>query len=124
MLPTKDEQLALRETENLMRTGLLRLQTDEMLGEVRSKQRSKRLDQAFADLKRALSAADACSVNAAWLAASGLRAIQLHSSDSSLDFATPTDVFKVGSYDVDLVTSPYLNLDICVTMPDECFDKR
>ena len=127
LLPNKDEQLALRETESLMRSNLIRLQVEEMLVEVQSKPRSKRLETAFQEIKRSLPSLPAIDVDSEWLVSNGLKAIELenrHTRPVSLRFSAPHTVERVGSYDLGLTTAPYLNMDVCVLMPEQCFEQR
>lgn len=127
LLPSKDEQLALRETESLMRSNLIKLQVEEMLVEVRSKPRSKRLETAFQEIKRSLPSLPAVDVDSDWLVSKGLNSIELenrHTRPVSLRFSAPQTVEKVGSYDLGLTTAPYLNMDVCVLMPEQCFEQR
>jgi hypothetical protein len=127
-LPTKDEQLALRETENLMKTNIVKLQVQEMLGEVRRTARLKRLETFFLEFKRVVASLEPGDVDAPWVRRQGVRVPleNRHSKPVSLAFTAPDagGVRKVGSYDLGLLTAPYVNMDIAVMMPESCFDKR
>lgn len=127
MLPTKDEQIALRETETLMRCNLLRLQCDEMLDEVRHLTKLKRFESFLADFKVLATGLKEQQVVEKYFTENGLYAIQLqnrHTKPVVLDFKPPVLIQKIGSYALDLCTAPYVNMDVCVSMPDACFDPR
>ena len=127
LLPTKDEQLALRETESLMRSNLMKLQVEEMLAEVKGRQRSKRLETAFTEIRSDLTSLPAIEVNSDWLVTQGMRSIELenrHTKPVSLHFLAPQTVERIGSYDLGLGTAPFLNMDLCVLVPEQCLDGR
>ncbi len=134
-LPTKEEQMHLRETENLMRTNLLKLQVDEMLGEVRddkgaSNQKFLEWLASLVDSLGSLSCPSDNAIDEAWLHRNGVHGIELEnyaadlSSGTYIEFDRPESVDVVGSFKHQTATKPYLNVDIAVTMPLKCLDAR
>lgn len=41
-----------------------------------------------------------------------------------LQASAPSKIKAIGSYDLQCGTSPYINIDLCLTMPDTFFDHR
>jgi len=148
-LPTKMEQLALQQTEVLMKTNLLRLQVDEMLSEVKCGNLfdrplvSKWIDSLVQILnsapevllkKMASSRKSAKSssehpiiLSKKWLEGLGLPLIRLegHNKETiSMPFTKPRSVDIVGSSILQTATSPILNVDIIVGMPGDGFEER
>ena len=150
-LPTKEEQMHLRETENLMRSNLLKLQVDEMLTEVRDDKSGirSRLSDWLILLIQELSGANLpkskpasvtgtagnksfgittiVDVDESWLRLNQIGGIGLDNycdTNATLSFKPPVSVDIIGSYKTKTITKPFLNVDIAVTMPAECFDAR
>jgi hypothetical protein len=134
-LPNKEEQMHLRETQNLMTSNLLHLQVDEMLNEVHdqrgAKLTSKRkalltwLTQFQLDLSQ-VSVKGGAEVTDAWLEKYNISNINLenYTSATSLQFHPPSEVTLVGSFALQTATKPYTNIDLVVKMPQECFASR
>lgn len=133
-LPSKEEQMHLRETQNLMTSNLLHLQVDEMLGEVHAlrnaKLTSKRktlltwLNQFQSDLGRVK--VKVAEVTECWMKKYDITNIHLenYTAKTSLMFKQPAAVTVVGSFALETATKPYTNIDLAVTMPEECFSSR
>ena len=129
LLPSKDEQLALRETENLMRTNLLKIQIDEMLSEVRVASKIKSFEKVYKDILQLLPSIPSMEeVNESFLLQLNLSSFfslaKKHSKPVKLSFLPPKNILKVGSYENDTLTAPYLNLDLAILMPSECFEDK
>ena len=127
-LPTKEEQLHLRETENLMKSHILTLQITELIAEVDAASHKKTVDAWTAQLLDALNSIKVkkvISLNNQWLQKeqSSLSLIE-HCGPVSLNFQSPAAVQVIGSHAVSSGTAPYTNVDVLVVMPDTCFDKR
>lgn len=131
-LPTKQEQMHLRETENLMRTNLLKLQVDEMLVEIKDSTYciKNSLTTWLGELQSMLlSIGESISENVdlQWLQARDVLGIELDGYDASklsIRFRPPTRVSVVGSFDHKTTMKPFLCIDLAVCMPSQCFDER
>ena len=125
-LPTRDELVHLRETENLFKSNLLKLQTTELLNEVRmtatlpSKVESWR-NSIMDSIKRIKSINN---IDATYLNSNKLSILKLVNPSTSIDFEPPTDINIVGSSKLNISTKPYLNIDIAVTIPEIVFDEQ
>lgn len=134
-LPSKDEQLALQQTEILMKSNLLRLQVDEMLNEVRnedyrSNSITKWIEYITDYILKSPSkiASSDLLLTKKWLLKSKYKkeiVLNGYSQKStSINFKSPKKVEVIGSYKHHTITSPFINIDIGVTMPKECFEER
>ena len=137
-LPNKEEQMHLRETQNLMTSNLLHLQVDEMLSEVHdqrgAKLTSKRkallswLTQFQTDLSKVSVKAKGGGgeVSEEWMQKHDISNIHLenYTTATSLQFFSPAEVTLVGSFALQTATKPYTNIDLLVSMPHECFSAR
>ena len=134
-LPSKDEQLQLHNTENLMRTNLLRLQIDEMLKEVRAdasfekKKLQVWLEGCTGAIKTGTAAMERARTNLslAWIAANKIPGFVFEGKDHeqvSATFFAPTAVAVVGSCALKTATAPFVNVDITVSMPEQQFESR
>jgi len=131
-LPTRDEQAFLRETNILMKTNLSKLKIDEMLGEVKAAEgiADSSLGKWLEKVKTLLissSSGNGVTVTQAWLKSHHVSALSLENhkgGESSIDFLAPSEVKIGGSYSLKTQTKPLLNVDVLVTIPDECFDAK
>jgi hypothetical protein len=131
-LPTKTEQMQLRETQQLMRTNLLQLQVNEMLEEVRDEKAGikNKVSEWLSSFRGALSTIGRGlkdPITLAWLERSGVHGIHLDGPDAastSITFAVPAAVDIIGSYKLRSATRPFLNIDLSVTMPTSLFDSK
>jgi hypothetical protein len=131
-LPTKTEQMQLRETQQLMRTNLLQLQVNEMLEEVRDEKaglKNKVSDwlSTFRDALSTIGRGIKEPITPAWLERNGVRGIHLDGPDAantSITFAVPASVDIIGSYKLRSATKPFLNIDLSVSMPTSVFDSK
>ena len=123
----------LRETENLMKYNLLRLQINELLQEVRcqtgfefEKQKIFRWATSFKEHLENMDTVDEL-VNENTVKNQNINGIVLENylrKTITLRFSTPQNVVLIGSFATQTKTQPFLNIDFAVTMPDDCFDKR
>ncbi|KAJ7384542.1 Nucleolar protein 6 [Desmophyllum pertusum] len=130
--PTSEEINALKETENLFKSSLFRMQITELLSEVQPKKdRNKSLDEVLHELNTLLlSLPDGKKehevADHSWLPR-GTK-FPLPSTPSPVKgkfcFRRPVSVKVVGSYLLGTVTKPDLNVDIAVQMPKECFQPK
>lgn len=131
-LPSKEEQMHLRETEDLMRTNLIKLQVDELLHEIRvdgPSKHTRRLDEwivSLADYLKKGKLEKKKPLNQEWLESMKIP-LTLEAYDRKpveLLFKPPKAIDVVGSYIHSNATKPFLNIDLVVTIPDECMDSR
>lgn len=127
-LPTKEEQLHLRETENLMKSNILTLQIAELIAEVDATSHNKTVDawiSLLLDALNSIKVKKVITLSKQWLEKeqSSLSLIE-HCGPVSFNFQSPAAVQVIGSHAVSSGTAPYTNVDVLVTMPDTCFDKR
>jgi U3 small nucleolar RNA-associated protein 22 len=140
-LPTKDEQLQLNNTDTLLRSNLLKLQVDEMLNEVScegvlKKKKLQNAVSACVDILKSMggSKMEGKEITSSWLKKEGLEGFDSmqHTSKGgdgsintlnsvSIAFAAPASVTIVGSSQLNTGTSPFVNVDIAVGMPDSVF---
>jgi hypothetical protein len=132
-LPTKEEQLHLRETENLIRSNLLKLQLDELINEVRFHKSEptivkNKLDkwlESFLKFLRNIEYDQTLSQD--WLNKNHIHGIKLKAyspKQVQMQFRTPKSVNIIGSYSFKAITRPFLNIDIAVEVPPECFEGK
>ncbi|XP_067056195.1 nucleolar protein 6-like [Acropora muricata] len=129
---TREEISSFKETENLFKSGLLRMQITELLSEVvPKKQRNKALDEVLHEVNSLLlSLPDGTGEHKlsdhSWLP-NGIK-FPLPTPAAPVKgkfcFRKPTSVKVVGSYLLGTVTKPDLNVDISVQMPKECFHSK
>ena len=131
-LPSKEEQLQLHNTDTLMKSNLLRLQTDELLAEVGAAREfeKKRVLTWLVGVEQALKggaklmSAPQMQVTAAWLLESEGISVDDATGDRVLHFAPPASVEEIGSFVLKTSTAPLLNIDVAVEMPPSCFEMR
>lgn len=131
-LPTKEEQMHLRETENLMRTNLLKLQVEEMLAEVKDETYAYKTGfidwiNALRDSIPLLGSSVSEEINEAWLKKHDIKGLSLdghESSKLSMRYHPPVDTCFIGSYLHKTSTKPFLCVDIAVAMAAQCFEAR
>lgn len=135
ILPSANEQLLLQQTSLLTRENLSQLQISGLLSEVscqslyQNKVLSQYIDQFSQTLKDHMSQSIKVSAtNNKWNSLVGLDAIIINnlikSNEKSLQVPAPTKIKVIGSHDLQCGTSPYINVDICLTIPDNFFDRR
>lgn len=130
--PTSEEITSLKETENLFKSSLFRMQITELLAEVQPKKdRNKALDEVLHELNTLLlSLPDGEMVHEiedhSWLPKE--TKFPLPSSLSPVKgkfcFRRPVSVKVVGSYLLGTLTKPNMNVDVAVEMPKECFQHK
>ncbi|XP_055850097.1 nucleolar protein 6 [Episyrphus balteatus] len=132
--PTVEELNQLNETKNLFHSNLFRMQIQEILGEIKIKDKYtkfvdswiKTFTKFLKELKSENSKNDSNQLN--WLNKSQLilplvlNRFQLKTFQ--FQFIKPTeDPFIVGSFKHRAMVGPKLTVDVCVSMPNECFQK-
>ncbi len=132
-LPTKEEQLHLRETENLMRTNLLKLQVDEMLAEIRDVKAGMKssvsiwLEEFQTQLQRIGQSLSGTQISLQWLHDRQVHGVNLdgfHVSDTVLTYLPPDSVTIIGSNAFETATKPYLSIDMALSIPHACFEAK
>lgn len=131
LLPTKDEQLHLRETENLMRSNFSSLQVDELLKEVCSDKQdhSSKVNKVsnwisrLRDFIKSIEPKKYITAESLGdLGTPGIKMENYHHKPISLNFIPPTELTVIGSFALHTTTLPFLNIDISLRIPDECVD--
>jgi hypothetical protein len=128
-LPTKDEQLQLRETRNLMSSGVLQLQMDEMLAETRvelGRKHSSNLKSWIDKLIKRLKTIETPEslVTPLWLRDHGMSDIFFRDLNTSVTFVKPSKIDQIGSFSSGVATNPFLNIDLAVQLPPDILDER
>jgi U3 small nucleolar RNA-associated protein 22 len=117
----------LRDTEDLFSTNLLKLEVEELLGEVKVDYgKQKRIESALMELKGVFDRMPTREVSAAKDLLPGL-SLKEHSSreqNPSFTFSPPERMDLVGSYLLRTVTKPNLNVDVAVQIPKDCLLPR
>lgn len=130
-LPTKEEQMYLRETDSLMQSNLLNMQVGEMLDEVlvdRFKENRKSINKWLESFTEVLNACKIKKSNlpitSSFISVNSLSGVQLENPDVTLDYKQPSSVDVIGSFSTGTATKPYLNIDILVTMNSDSFTQK
>uniref|UniRef100_K7G936 Nucleolar protein 6 n=1 Tax=Pelodiscus sinensis TaxID=13735 RepID=K7G936_PELSI len=122
--PTNEELNQLKETENLFHSSLLRLQIEELLKEVKLKEKKKqRIDAFLHEINTLLSAVpetpETDLTDQSWLP-KGVKVPFLQvpfGVKGKFRFLPPAAVKVVGSYLLGTCIKPEINVDVAVTMP-------
>jgi hypothetical protein len=135
-LPTKDEQMHLQQIEILMKSNLVKLQVDEMLNEVRcdddfkKNKLNKWIDEFCNYLKNASNYVEKSvkskPLTKQWLQKNfnELKLQEYYQDSISIDFKDPKSVDVVGSSKLLTSTKPYVNVDIVINIPNDCFEDK
>lgn len=131
-LPSLDEQMQLNQAESLVQSNLLTLQISELVNEVHlhdSKPSKLRRLHAYIDtIKSLFQSSDGVALSEKWLKMTG-RDLSLMSEDHTgatiqMSFHPPEQVEIIGSFAHNSITSPFINVDLAVTIPTTCFEER
>ncbi|XP_017766382.1 PREDICTED: nucleolar protein 6 [Eufriesea mexicana] len=130
--PTVEELNQLRETENLFHSNLFRLQIEEMLNEVRIKDKYKRLfDDWFKNFKKTIESIK--ETEEYQLSANELeKKLNVNilmpnvpeETKGMFKFLKPSDIAVIGSYAFDAAIGPNSTVDIMIEMPVKMFQKQ
>lgn len=138
VVPSTDGQTPLlrSEAELLVQSNLLRLQTEELIKEVK-KDRSKLIDKAFDDVKSLLMKKEGYPtiVSEAYLSQQGLLGLDMdkyegsssggsNDENYSLQFHPPAGVFIGGGYALGTCANLDITADLFVQIPSSCFEDR
>ena len=135
-LPTREEQQFLRETDMLMKANLTQLKLTEMQNAVLSEppSRGTKMDKWLESISSLLKGIKARKgVGNSWVAKQkldGLAPLQEFLPQAGaqtalkLDFEAPDDVLPCGSYAMGTQTKPFITVDMLVTIPASCLEKR
>jgi hypothetical protein len=126
-LPTKDEQLQLRETRNLMSHGVLQLQMEEMLLETRIPEKPSstlrnwvdKLTQTIKGIRPAQH-----PITPLWMKEQGINEIPFLDTNTSINFRKPDNIQTIGSFRLQVATNPFVNIDLAIELPSEILDDR
>eukprot|EP00123_Amoebidium_parasiticum_P006098 comp17152_c0_seq1/m.15971 comp17152_c0_seq1/g.15971 ORF comp17152_c0_seq1/g.15971 comp17152_c0_seq1/m.15971 type:complete len:1225 (-) comp17152_c0_seq1:790-4464(-) len=126
--PTSEEVHQLKETQQLFKSNLFRMQIDELVKEVRvdySKQ--KFLEGSLHHLKEifdGLKTAREVNMKADSVKGICIPLPPLAQQPIKFQFHTPVSVNLIGSYLIRTVTRPDFNVDVAVEIPKEVFDHK
>lgn len=133
--PTVEEINQLRETENLYHSNLFRLQIQEMLNEVRVKEKYKSFARSwleefntFLSMQKSMPEKVA-GTNAFFLTKKKIikpvNLRKLYSKNFHFQFIAPQEkAFLIGSAETNTWIGDKLIADVCVPMPSKCFQKE
>lgn len=119
--PTEEELDHLRETRNLFKSNLLKLEIDELLSHVQqvpSKKMQVSIREYLVDLKTFLEGMKEKKNVKGFKIETGF------DEDILLNFAPCVDVSVVGSFMVDSMLRAHKNIDVALTIPSSCFDSK
>lgn len=116
------------EAELFLASNLLRLQSEALLAEVSLISSSQLIEKYFESIKNLVCdesfVGDEISSN--WMKRqcySGL-SLEEYAKEVAITFIKPSHIQKIGSYSLLTSTKPYIELDILVCLPNECFEER
>lgn len=128
--PTVEELNQLRETENLFHSNLFRLQIEEMLNEIKIKEKYKRMfDTWFRGLEKTIESIEETE-------AIGIctfeKILDVHipfpqvpeESKGTFKFIKPSSIDVVGAYAFDAATGSNITVDVMIEMPTKLFQTR
>ncbi|XP_060711362.1 nucleolar protein 6 [Hemiscyllium ocellatum] len=129
--PTNEELNQLKETENLFHSTLLRMQVEELLKEVKLKEkRRKAIDSFLHDVKNLLNTIPEIKkvdiTDQSWIP-KGIKVPFLqvpYNIKGKFHFLPPASVNVIGSYLLGTCIKPEINVDIAVTMPAEILQAK
>ncbi|XP_078077355.1 nucleolar protein 6 [Mustelus asterias] len=129
--PSNEELSQLKETENLFHSTLLRMQIEELLKEVKLKEKKRKaIDTFLHELKNFLSnIPETKQVNVtdqSWLP-KGVKVpfLQIpYNIKGKFHFLRPASVKVIGSYLLGTCIKPEINVDVAVTMPAEILQAK
>ncbi|OCT56411.1 hypothetical protein XELAEV_18000142mg [Xenopus laevis] len=112
--PTNDELNRLKETENLFHTNLLRMQIEELLQEVKLKEKRRKTIDGFLHEINALlgTIPETPKTDVPFLQVP-------YQVKGKFSFLPPSSIKVVGSYLLGTCIKPEINVDLAVTMPQE-----
>lgn len=128
--PTVEELNQLRETENLFHSNLFRLQIEEMLNEIKVKEKYKRLfDIWFKNFKKNI---ESIKETEEYKISELKNKLNMHipmpkvpeETKGIFKFLKPSDIAIIGSYMFDAAISPNITVDIMIEMPAKMFQKQ
>eukprot|EP00002_Diphylleia_rotans_P025509 TRINITY_DN5045_c0_g1_i2.p1 TRINITY_DN5045_c0_g1~~TRINITY_DN5045_c0_g1_i2.p1 ORF type:complete len:1168 (+),score=282.69 TRINITY_DN5045_c0_g1_i2:57-3560(+) len=123
--PTADEMIALRQTEELFASNLIRLQIHELLGEVSvNYQHLSKGEALLHQLKQELSNATEELIQGN--AIEDLQHFHFVNPEKKLimHFQAPTSFCVIGSYLLRTMAKPHLSIDVSFTIPEISFSKK
>ncbi|XP_053557019.1 nucleolar protein 6 isoform X2 [Bombina bombina] len=129
--PTNEELNRLKETENLFHTNLLRMQIEELLLEVKLKEKKRKSIDAFLHEINSLlgqipETSDSDLVDQSWLPKNvKVPFLQVpYQVKGKFHFRPPSSVKVVGSYLLGTCIKPEINVDVALTMPAEILQAK
>ncbi|XP_053973649.1 nucleolar protein 6 [Hylaeus volcanicus] len=130
--PTVEELNQLRETENLFHSNLFRLQIEEMLNEIKIKDRYKNLFDAwfqkFVDTVKSIKDSEQYRFADKKLE----KQLGMHipmpkirqNKEDTFKFLKPSNITVIGSYAFNGIVGPNITVDIMIEMPAKIFHKQ
>lgn len=129
VLPTAEELNNLKETETLFHSSLFRMQIEELLKEVKIKNKWKEeMKEWLQKLKFILfqlPESDTFEINdQSWIKKIKVPIIQKPDSDRGIfKFLPPSSFQVIGSFQLDLLCLPNATVDVAIEIPKECWEK-
>ena len=130
--PTAEEIIHLKETENLYHSSLFRMQIDEILKEVKFPKKHEAKLESWLNLFNMLlsnlnSQDENDENNLKWLKKSKIKmpliSEAINVPEIKFCFLKPKPARIIGSYGVQTVIGPVINVDLGIEMPAKCFRK-
>lgn len=130
--PTVEELNQLRETENLFHSNLFRLQIEEMLQQIRIKDKYKKLFgnwfEQFKECVNRIQETDEFQLSDVNPLENLKAKVPIDAESKSTKgfykFLKPSKIYIVGSYGTDSCIGPNITVDIAVEMPSKLFQKH
>ncbi|XP_039291239.1 nucleolar protein 6-like [Nilaparvata lugens] len=121
--PTVEEMTRLRETETLFHSNLFRMQIEELLRQVRTKKRERRLARIWLEsvIKQLSPASESVRKSKVKYP---LPDLPKDAKEAEFKFVPPVDVRVIGSFNSAICIGPEIGIDVAVVMPKSIFGKE
>jgi len=122
VVPTSDEIQELKQSQELFKSNLFKLQIQELLKELQVEpEQTRRLDQFLHHIRHTLQSLPE-TATLTWPSGQSVLGVPLHrevepGSKFSMAFQRPTEMYVVGSYLLHSMARPVLNVDLAVQIP-------
>ncbi|XP_076620123.1 nucleolar protein 6 Mat89Ba [Colletes latitarsis] len=130
--PTVEELNQLRETENLFHSNLFRLQIEEMLNEIKIKDKYKHLFEVW--FKKLQMIVESMNETKQYRLADSKfqQELEVHipmpnirkKTKGEFEFLKPSNIVVIGSYAFDATVGPNITVDVMIEMPAKMFHNR
>lgn len=133
-LPTKDEQLQLRETQNLMSSNMLQMQISEMIIGAKYDSIPRKKTKAFemwlsgfkVELENSLFELENSTLTSTWVSKMEIPLCleNFGGVQTSIVLKKPEKILVFGSHVLKTSIQPHCCVDLAIVMPKCCFEKR